>query len=90
MNFCLAGIFSDVRAVANLAREGEVSGWDGCFVWDHLHVGSPPPADPWLALTLIAQATERIRPGPLVTPLFGRHLGKLAHETVILDHFLPG
>jgi alkanesulfonate monooxygenase SsuD/methylene tetrahydromethanopterin reductase-like flavin-dependent oxidoreductase (luciferase family) len=91
LNFPLSGIFSDIAAVADLAQEAEASGWDGCFVWDHLSiVAAERLADPWLALALIAHATERIRLGPLVTPLFRRHTGKLAYETVTLDHLSKG
>jgi alkanesulfonate monooxygenase SsuD/methylene tetrahydromethanopterin reductase-like flavin-dependent oxidoreductase (luciferase family) len=91
LSFPLAGQLSDVVAAAELAKEAEVAGWDGCFVWDHLKIaGTPPLADPWLALALIAQATRRIRLGPLVTPLFRRHPAKLALETVTLDHLSKG
>ncbi|HTT75482.1 MAG TPA: LLM class flavin-dependent oxidoreductase [Candidatus Binataceae bacterium] len=87
----LTGVFSDLTVVANVAQEAEAYGWDGCFVWDHLRIaGTRQLADPWLALALIAQATKRIRFGPLVTPLFRRHLGKLAYETVSLDHLSDG
>ena len=91
LNLPLTGIFSDIALAARLAREAEASGWDGCFVWDHLSIaGAARLADPWLALALIAQATKRIRLGPLVTPLFRRHAAKLAYETVTLDHLSQG
>jgi alkanesulfonate monooxygenase SsuD/methylene tetrahydromethanopterin reductase-like flavin-dependent oxidoreductase (luciferase family) len=87
----LAGALSDLTLVTGLAKEAEASGWDGCFVWDHLSTGVPIPlADPWLALALIAQATEHMRIGPLVTPLFRRDPAKLAYETVTLDHLSKG
>jgi alkanesulfonate monooxygenase SsuD/methylene tetrahydromethanopterin reductase-like flavin-dependent oxidoreductase (luciferase family) len=47
-------------------------------------------ADPWVALAAIACATERIRIGPLVTPLSRRRVHKLARETVTLDHLSGG
>jgi alkanesulfonate monooxygenase SsuD/methylene tetrahydromethanopterin reductase-like flavin-dependent oxidoreductase (luciferase family) len=91
LTFPLAGILSDLTMVAGLAQEAEMSGWDGCFVWDHLSLGTPTPlADPWLALALIAHATKRIRFGPLVTPLFRREPAKLAYETITLDHLSQG
>jgi alkanesulfonate monooxygenase SsuD/methylene tetrahydromethanopterin reductase-like flavin-dependent oxidoreductase (luciferase family) len=91
LTFPLAGILSDLTMVAGLAQEAEMSGWDGCFVWDHLSLGTPTPlADPWLALALIAHATKRIRLGPLVTPLFRREPAKLAYETITLDHLSQG
>ncbi|MGA2408775.1 MAG: LLM class flavin-dependent oxidoreductase [Candidatus Binataceae bacterium] len=91
LSFPLAGSFSELKTVADLVREGEAAGWDGCFVWDHLSIGSGQPlADPWIALALIAQATKRIKLGPLVTPIFRRDPGKLAYETVTLDHLSQG
>ena len=71
LNFPLAGRLSDAAIVAQLAKEAENVGWDGCFVWDHLLLaGAPPLADPWIALALIGQATSRMRRRPLVTPCF--------------------
>ena len=91
LNFPLAGILSNVSLVAQLAKEAEASGWDGCFVWDHLRItGTASNADPWLALALIAHETTRIKLGPLVTPIFRRNLGKLAQETTTLDHLSDG
>src|SRR5580658_3833052 len=91
LSFPLACQLSDVAAVAELAKEAEIAGWDGVFVWDHLKlIGTPSLADPWVALALIAQATQRIRFGTLVTPLFRRNPAKLAFETVTLDHLSQG
>ncbi len=83
---------SDPRLVAELARETELAGWDGFFVWDHI-VYSPPVrevSDPWVTLAAIACATERIRLGPMVTPLARRRMHKLARETVTLDRLSAG
>jgi alkanesulfonate monooxygenase SsuD/methylene tetrahydromethanopterin reductase-like flavin-dependent oxidoreductase (luciferase family) len=91
ISFSTIGPYSDVRLLADLAREAEDAGWDGCFVWDHIQVGwLETVADPWIALTAIALATKRIRVGTLVTPLFRRHPWKLARETVTLDHLSQG
>ena len=91
LSFPLAYQLSDVAAVAELAREAEISEWDGVFVWDHLKlIGMPSLADPWMALALIAHVTQRIRFGTLVTPLFRRNPVKLARETVTLDHLSKG
>jgi alkanesulfonate monooxygenase SsuD/methylene tetrahydromethanopterin reductase-like flavin-dependent oxidoreductase (luciferase family) len=82
----------DPRTLAGLARAAEGHGWDGFFLWDH--VAYRPPvralADPWVALAAIASATERLRLGPLVTPLARRRVAKLARETVTLDHLSAG
>ena len=83
---------SDPRLVAELARETEKAGWDGFFVWDHIRYSAPVEAvsDPWIVLAAIASATERVRLGPLVTPLARRRIQKLARETVTLDHLSQG
>jgi alkanesulfonate monooxygenase SsuD/methylene tetrahydromethanopterin reductase-like flavin-dependent oxidoreductase (luciferase family) len=47
-------------------------------------------ADPWIALAAIACATDRLRIGPLVTPLSRRRVQKVARETVTLDHLSRG
>lgn len=83
--------FSDVRALADLAREAEEMGWDGFFIWDHMQTEpNGPTADPWVALTAIALKTERIRFGALVTPLPRRRPWKFARETATLDQLSSG
>lgn len=83
---------SDPGRLADLAASAESHGWNGFFIWDHItHL--PPVravADPWVALSAIACATERIRLGPMVTPIPRRRVHKLARETVTLDHLSRG
>ncbi|MEU1993587.1 LLM class flavin-dependent oxidoreductase [Nocardia gamkensis] len=88
---CL-GDFAEPRQVADLARCAEEAGWDGFFVWDHVvfPYGAVEVADPWLLLTLIASSTERIRLGPLVTPVARRRPGTLARQTTSLDRLSRG
>lgn len=83
---------SDPRLVAELAADAEAAGWDGFFLWDHLRYSSDrgEVSDPWIVLSAIAVATERIRIGPLVTPLSRRRIHKLARETVTLDRLSNG
>jgi alkanesulfonate monooxygenase SsuD/methylene tetrahydromethanopterin reductase-like flavin-dependent oxidoreductase (luciferase family) len=78
---------ADPRALAELAAEAEQRGWDGFFCWDHVDYRPPTRAvgDPWVALAAVAAATERVRIGPLVTPLSRRRMHKLARETATLD-----
>ena len=82
--------FDDVHRVVELAKEAEAGGWDGFFLWDHIHWNGPPMLDPWVVLAAIATATERIRIGALVTPLARRRPWKLARETITLDHLSRG
>jgi alkanesulfonate monooxygenase SsuD/methylene tetrahydromethanopterin reductase-like flavin-dependent oxidoreductase (luciferase family) len=79
------------RVLADLAREAEAYGWDGFFLWDHLQTfPALPLVDPWVTLASMATQTERIRLGPLVTPLPRRRPWKLARETASLDQLSGG
>jgi alkanesulfonate monooxygenase SsuD/methylene tetrahydromethanopterin reductase-like flavin-dependent oxidoreductase (luciferase family) len=85
--------YSDVRTVAALAADAEAAGWDGFFVWDHLafvKAWKLRVADPWMLLCGVALATERLRLGPMVTPVPRRRPWKLARETVTLDRLSGG
>src|SRR5918997_1878052 len=83
---------SDPAVVARLAADAEDVGWHGFFVWDRL--GWPAPvrqaADPWITLAAVAVATERLRLGPMVTPLARRRPAKVAKETATLDRLSGG
>jgi alkanesulfonate monooxygenase SsuD/methylene tetrahydromethanopterin reductase-like flavin-dependent oxidoreductase (luciferase family) len=83
---------ADARVVARVAAEAEEAGWDGCFVWDQLCWRAPvrEVADPWIVLAAIATATERLRLGPMVTPLPRRRPAKVARETATLDRLSDG
>jgi alkanesulfonate monooxygenase SsuD/methylene tetrahydromethanopterin reductase-like flavin-dependent oxidoreductase (luciferase family) len=83
---------ADPREVARLAADAEEAGWDGCFVWDQLCWRTPVQqvADPWIALAAIATATERLRLGPMVSPLARRRPAKVARETATLDRLSDG
>src|SRR5687768_10509607 len=83
---------ADPRAVVNLGVEAEECGWHGVFVWDQLRWREPirEVADPWITLTAIAAATERVMLGPLVTPLARRRPAKVARETATLDRLSGG
>lgn len=83
---------ADARRLTDLAVRAEERGWDGFFLWDHVDYRPPVRAlaDPWVALAAIACATERVKLGPLITPLARRRVHKLARETVTLDHLSRG
>ena len=83
------GEYSDPLLLAQLAHEAEEEGWDGVFIWDHM--GRPnTAADPWVALAAMAMSTERVKLGPIITPIARRRPWKLARETVTLDHLANG
>jgi alkanesulfonate monooxygenase SsuD/methylene tetrahydromethanopterin reductase-like flavin-dependent oxidoreductase (luciferase family) len=83
---------ADPTLVARLCSEAEEAGWHGVFVWDHVRWREPvvDVADPWITLAAIATATERIRLGPMVTPLARRRPAKVARETATLDRLSEG
>jgi alkanesulfonate monooxygenase SsuD/methylene tetrahydromethanopterin reductase-like flavin-dependent oxidoreductase (luciferase family) len=82
----------DPHVVVDLTARAEAKGWDGVFVWDHMRY--PPPveeiADPWIVMAAHAAATERVRLGPMVTPVPRRRSQVLARQTVTLDHLSHG
>jgi alkanesulfonate monooxygenase SsuD/methylene tetrahydromethanopterin reductase-like flavin-dependent oxidoreductase (luciferase family) len=83
---------ADPATVARLAAEAEAVGWHGFFVWDHLNWRAPvrAVADPWITLAAVAMTTERLRIGPMVTPLPRRRPTKVARETATLDRLSGG
>jgi len=83
---------ADPAIVARLAAEAEEAGWHGVFVWDHVRWREPvvEVADPWITLAAVAVATERVRLGPMVTPLARRRPVKVARETATLDRLSGG
>ncbi|MGN6870929.1 MAG: LLM class flavin-dependent oxidoreductase [Solirubrobacteraceae bacterium] len=83
---------ADPWVLVELAVAAESGGWDGVFLWDHVVYRPPVSAvlDAWVALGAIAAHTERLRLGPMVTPLSRRRVQKVARETVTLDHLSRG
>ncbi|MDQ3107600.1 MAG: LLM class flavin-dependent oxidoreductase [Actinomycetota bacterium] len=87
------GELADPRAMVDLAVAADGTGWDGLFLWDHLLRPPDEPseiADVWVLLSAIALSTNRLRLGPMVTPITRRRPQKLARESVTLDHLSAG
>jgi alkanesulfonate monooxygenase SsuD/methylene tetrahydromethanopterin reductase-like flavin-dependent oxidoreductase (luciferase family) len=85
------GELADARALAEVARRAEVRGWEGIFLWDHIQWRAGlAVGDPWMCLTAIAIATERMRIGLLVTPLTRRRPQELARQSTTLDRLSGG
>ncbi len=86
------GPLADPGRLLELAAATEEHGWDGLFLWDHVMRRDPavPVLDPWVAFGAIASVTERIRIGPMVTPIIRRRLIKLAREIVTVDALSSG
>lgn len=86
------GDFAHPGHLLDLARRAEAAGWEGFFLWDHVYAGdwAGPVIDPWVTLGAVAQVTERIALGTMVTPLPRRRPTTLARQTVTLDHLSGG
>lgn len=83
--------FTDPTEVVALARAAESNGWDGFFLWDHLRWDGVVEAhDPWVLLGALAQETERMRLGTMVTPLSRRRPQVVAKHLTTLDHLSGG
>ena len=85
--------FAPPADMVDLAVRADANGWDGVFVWDHLHFVRElrlPVHDPWVVLGAIAHATDRVRIGPLITPLARRRPAVVAKHVVTLDHLSGG
>lgn len=83
---------ADPLVAVRVAADAEAAGWDGVFVWDQLCWPAPVSGvgDPWIVLAAIATTTDRVRIGPMVTPLARRRPAKLARETATLDRLSKG
>jgi hypothetical protein len=86
------GVGLDAGRVADLAASAETAGWDGFFLWDHVFAWGPDVdlVDPWIALTVAATVTNRIRLGTMVTPLPRRRPLTVARQSVAIDRLSAG
>lgn len=85
--------FAHPARVVALSVRAEERGWDGLYLWDHVlrrEDQAAEVADPWVVLAAVAVATERIRLGPMVTPLARRRPQVVARQAVTLDHLSGG
>jgi alkanesulfonate monooxygenase SsuD/methylene tetrahydromethanopterin reductase-like flavin-dependent oxidoreductase (luciferase family) len=84
---------ADMQRFVEWARLAEHVGWDGFFLWDHLvfmHGEDLCVWDPWVLMATLAVATERIKIGPMVTPLPRRRPWQVARQAASLDHLSNG
>jgi alkanesulfonate monooxygenase SsuD/methylene tetrahydromethanopterin reductase-like flavin-dependent oxidoreductase (luciferase family) len=63
----------------------ERAGWDGVFVWEAAY-----GVDAWTLLGAMAQRTERLRLGTMLTPLPWRRPWKVASQAATLDQLSGG
>jgi alkanesulfonate monooxygenase SsuD/methylene tetrahydromethanopterin reductase-like flavin-dependent oxidoreductase (luciferase family) len=70
---------------ARIAHEAEARGWDAIFFWD-----ADWGPSPWVILSAMAVATERIRIGSLLHPLPWRQPWLFARDAATLDQLSNG
>ena len=73
------------REQVELAVVAERQGWDGVFVFEAAY-----GHDAWSVLAAMAERTERVRLGTMLTPLPWRRPWKLASQVATLDHLSLG
>jgi alkanesulfonate monooxygenase SsuD/methylene tetrahydromethanopterin reductase-like flavin-dependent oxidoreductase (luciferase family) len=91
--FVLPG--GEIRDFGEYAVAAEEAGWDALFLPDALGIETKNyPAfnwfDPWVMLAVMAERTERIKLGTMLTALPRRRPWKLAREVSTLDHVSNG
>lgn len=92
VGFCLGTFGTSYRALREAAAQVDALGFDSLWVWDHyVSWNNPrePVLDGWTALAALAEATRRVRLGPLVSNNTNRHPGRLAKIAATL-HELSG
>ena len=67
------------------AVRAEQAGWDGVFVWEAAY-----GIDAWVLLSAMAQRTQTIKLGTMLTPLPWRRPWKVASQAVTLDELSNG
>lgn len=91
LSFPNFGAYAEPGSVVEIAVAAERSGWDGFFVWDHIVVADGVPvADPWILLGAVAEATDRIRLGPMVAAVPRHRPWVLARQAVTLQRLSGG
>lgn len=97
MKFALSlppiGRLADPAFLVEAAVAAEEAGLDALFLWDHVYRPDTDPdelLDPWVVFGAQATSTDRLRLGPMVTPLTRRRPIKLAREVLTLDRLSGG
>lgn len=92
IGFCLSTFGTRFSELRDAARRIEAFGFASIHVWDH-YVAWPDSSESvleaWTTLAGLAEATRRVRIGPLVANNLNRHPGRLAKVAATL-HELSG
>ena len=73
------------RDFAELAAVAEAAGWDAVFSWEAVW-----GQDAWVTLAAAAMTTQRIRLGPLLTPVPAQRPWELAQKIASVDRLSDG
>lgn len=93
VGICLATMgarYADMRAAT---RRAEELGYESVWAWDHYVAQGDqraPVPECWTTLAGLAEATSRVRLGPLVANIVNRHPGRLAKVAATLNELSGG
>jgi len=77
--------------IGDLAASAEDAGWDGVFYWDAVHIKDfGDMFDPWVALTVIALRTKRVRLGGIIMAAPRHKPWLFARAATSVDHASHG
>ncbi len=80
-----------IDQLGDLAASAEQAGWDGVFYWDAVHVPDLDEMhDPWVALTVMAMRTSRVRIGGIVMAVPRHKPWIFARAATSVDHASHG
>ncbi|MFP5332676.1 MAG: LLM class flavin-dependent oxidoreductase [Acidimicrobiia bacterium] len=93
LDLSLSPFGAQLADLVEAARRAEAAGFDGIWTYDHLSgsvAGATHSHDPWVVLTAIASATDRIHLGPLVLNATARHPAHIAVAAASLQEYSGG
>ena len=93
IGFCLSTFGTSYALLHDLAQQIDDLGFASIHVWDH-YVAWPEPKDSvleaWTTLAALAEATRRVRIGPMVANNLNRHPGRIAKVAGTLHEISGG